>query len=131
MKIACMAAGGVGGYFGARLQQAGHDVTFFARGRHLEALRAKGLTIVSGEGNATLKVRALEDPSEAGVADVVLFAVKLGIPTARRRDPADRRSLFLVVIPSRTASIRTGCARPRSRMRHGGRLIAPASRRPA
>jgi len=77
MKIACMAAGGVGGYFGARLQQAGHDVTFFARGRHLEALRDKGLTVESGEGNATLKVRALQDPREAGVADVVLFAVKL------------------------------------------------------
>ena len=72
-----MAAGGVGGYFGARLQQAGHDVTFFARGRHLEALRTGGLTIESGEGNATLKVRALKDPSEAGIADVVLFAVKL------------------------------------------------------
>jgi 2-dehydropantoate 2-reductase len=77
VKIACMAAGGVGGYFGARLQQAGHDVTFFARGRHLEALRTKGLTIESGEGNATLKVRALQDPKEAGAADVVLFAVKL------------------------------------------------------
>ena len=57
MKIACMAAGGVGGYFGARLQQAGHDVTFFARGRHLEALRAKGLTVESGEGNVTLEVQ--------------------------------------------------------------------------
>ena len=77
MKIACMAAGGVGGYFGARLQQAGHDVTFFARGRHLEALRSSGLTVESGEGNVTLKVRALQDPKEAGVADVVLFAVKL------------------------------------------------------
>ncbi|OAI51082.1 hypothetical protein AYO46_01880 [Betaproteobacteria bacterium SCGC AG-212-J23] len=77
MKIACMAAGGVGGYFGARLQQAGHDVTFFARGRHLEALRAKGLTIESGEGNASLKVRVLEHPRDAGIADVVLFAVKL------------------------------------------------------
>lgn len=72
-----MAAGGVGGYFGARLQQAGHDVTFFARGRHLEALRSSGLSIESGAGNAQLKVRALMDPSEAGVADVVLFAVKL------------------------------------------------------
>jgi 2-dehydropantoate 2-reductase len=77
MKIAAMGAGGVGGYFGARLQQAGHDVTFFARGRHLEALRASGLTVESGDGNATLKVRALQDPQEAGVADVVLFAVKL------------------------------------------------------
>jgi 2-dehydropantoate 2-reductase len=77
MKIAAMGAGGVGGYFGARLQQAGHDVTFFARGNHLQALRERGLTVESAHGNAQLKVRALEDPREAEVADVVLFAVKL------------------------------------------------------
>ena len=72
-----MGAGGVGGYFGARLQQAGYDVTFFARGRHLEAIRSGGLRIESPHGDALLKVRVLEDPREAGVADVVLFAVKL------------------------------------------------------
>lgn len=72
-----MAAGGVGGYFGARLQQAGHEVTFFARGRHLEALRREGLTVESAHGNARLKVRVMEDPREAEVPDVVLFAVKL------------------------------------------------------
>ena len=72
-----MGAGGVGGYFGARLQQAGHEVTFFARGRHLEAIRSNGLTVESAHGNANLKVRVFEDPREAGVADVVLFAVKL------------------------------------------------------
>ena len=77
MKIAAMDAGGVGGYFGARLQQAGHDVTFFARGRHLEAIRANGLKVESPHGDALLKVRVLEDPREAGVVDVVLFAVKL------------------------------------------------------
>jgi 2-dehydropantoate 2-reductase len=77
MKIAAMGAGGVGGYFGARLQQAGHDVTFFARGRHLEAICAHGLTVESPHGNAQLKVRVLENPREAEVADVVLFAVKL------------------------------------------------------
>ena len=77
MKIAAMGAGGVGGYFGARLQQAGHDVTFFARGGHLQSLRERGLTVESSHGNAQLKVRALEDPREAEVADVVLFAVKL------------------------------------------------------
>jgi 2-dehydropantoate 2-reductase len=77
MRIAAMGAGGVGGYFGARLQQAGHDLAFFARGRHLEALRRKGLTVESAHGNARLKVRALEDPREADVVDVVLFAVKL------------------------------------------------------
>ena len=72
-----MGAGGVGGYFGARLQQAGHEVTFFARGRHLEAIRTNGLVVESAHGNAKLNARVLEDPREAGVADVVLFAVKL------------------------------------------------------
>jgi 2-dehydropantoate 2-reductase len=77
MRIAAMGAGGVGGYFGARLQQAGHEVSFFARGRHLQALQREGLTLESAHGNARVKVRVFEDPAEAGVADVVLFAVKL------------------------------------------------------
>ena len=77
MKIAAMGAGGVGGYFGARLQQAGHEVSFFARGRHLQALQEKGLTLESAHGNAQLKVRVYEDPRDAGAVDVVLFAVKL------------------------------------------------------
>jgi len=77
MKIACMAAGGVGGYFGARLQQAGHDVTFFARGRHLEALKSKGLAVESPHGGLNLKVKVYQDPAEASPVDVVLFAVKL------------------------------------------------------
>ena len=50
MRIAAMGAGGVGGYFGARLQQAGHDVVFFARGKHLAALREKGLSLKSTHG---------------------------------------------------------------------------------
>src|SRR6185503_13814927 len=77
MRIAAMVAGGVGGYFGARLQQAGHEVTFFARGRHLEAIRSNGLKVESTHGDAQLKVRVFEDPRAAGLVDVVLFAVKL------------------------------------------------------
>lgn len=77
MKIAVMGAGGVGGYFGGRLAQAGHDVAFVARGKHLEAIKAKGLTLNSPLGDATIKVRAAEDPAELGPAEVVLFAVKL------------------------------------------------------
>ena len=77
MKVLVMGAGGVGGYFGARLQQAGHEVVFIARGRHLEAIRAKGLTLKSSLGDASLKVNALQEPREAGVVDVVLFCVKL------------------------------------------------------
>jgi len=72
-----MAAGGVGGYFGARLQQAGHDVVFFARGRHLEVLKNEGLTLKSPHGDAKLKVQVFQDPSETQPVDVVMFAVKL------------------------------------------------------
>ena len=72
-----MGAGGVGGYFGARLQQAGHEVVFFARGKHLEAIRQDGLTIESPQGNAKLQVKVYADPAEAGPVDAVMFAVKL------------------------------------------------------
>ena len=77
MKILVMGAGGVGGYFGARLQQAGHEVTFIARGRHLQALLGDGLTVKSALGDARLKVRAMQDPAAAGAVDVILFCVKL------------------------------------------------------
>ena len=49
MRIAVIGAGGVGGYFGARLAQAGHDVAFVARGAHLAAMRAKGLVVEQDE----------------------------------------------------------------------------------
>ena len=77
MRIAVMAAGGVGGYFGARLQQAGHEVMFFARGRHLEALRKNGLSVKSALGDLHFPVKVSDNPKEVGPVDVVLFAVKL------------------------------------------------------
>jgi 2-dehydropantoate 2-reductase len=77
MRIAVMGAGGVGGYFGGRLAQAGHDVTFIARGRHLEAMQQKGLALKSPLGDAVLKVKAAGAAAEASPADIVLFAVKL------------------------------------------------------
>jgi 2-dehydropantoate 2-reductase len=78
MRVIVMGAGGVGGYFGARLAQAGHDVAFVARGRHLEAIRARGLTIASALGDAQLRSPVVtDDPSTLAPADVVLFAVKL------------------------------------------------------
>lgn len=77
MRIAVMGAGGVGGYFGARLAQAGHEVAFVARGKHLEAIKAKGLTLKSAVGDANVKVKASDKPAELGDAEVVLFAVKL------------------------------------------------------
>lgn len=78
MKIAVVGAGGVGGYFGGRLAEAGADVAFLARGAHLDAMRARGLRIVSPKGDVHLPhVKAAADPAEVGPADIVLFAVKL------------------------------------------------------
>jgi 2-dehydropantoate 2-reductase len=78
MWIAVMAAGAVGGYFGARLAAAGHDVAFIARGAHRDAMRQNGLTIESSLGNLHLKSLTItDDPTQAGPVDVVLFAVKL------------------------------------------------------
>lgn len=78
MRIAVMAAGGVGAYFGARLAVAGHDVHFVARGAHLEAMRRSGLRILSAHGDVHLpKPNVTDDPAEIGSADIVLFAVKL------------------------------------------------------
>lgn len=78
MRIAAMAAGAVGGYFGGRLAAAGHEVFFIARGGQLAALRANGLRIESTLGDLHLpKVNASSDPKDVGTVDIVLFAVKL------------------------------------------------------
>ena len=78
MRIAVVGAGGVGGYFGGRLQAAGADVAFLARGPHLEALCSSGLRIESPKGNLHLaRVNATDDPRAIGPVDMVLFTVKL------------------------------------------------------
>jgi 2-dehydropantoate 2-reductase len=77
LRIAVIGAGAVGGIFGGRLQQAGHDVTFVARGATLAALRERGLQLDSVDGDLTLSaVKATDDPSTIGVVDVVLVCVK-------------------------------------------------------
>jgi 2-dehydropantoate 2-reductase len=78
MRIIVFGAGGVGGYFGARLAAAGNDVAFIARGRHLDAIRRSGLKVRSALGDIHLeKPQASDDPSTLGRADVVIFTVKL------------------------------------------------------
>ncbi|MFB7653257.1 MULTISPECIES: ketopantoate reductase family protein [unclassified Streptomyces] len=78
MRIAVIGAGGVGGYFGARLAAAGNEVTFVARGAHLEAIRRSGLVVRSplGEFRAA-PASVVASISELGPVDVVLVAVKL------------------------------------------------------
>ena len=78
MKIAIIGSGGVGGYFGARLAANGQDVTFVARGAHLEALQKKGLKVLSALGDLQLtEVKATSDTAIIGPVDVVMIAVKL------------------------------------------------------
>jgi 2-dehydropantoate 2-reductase len=77
MRIAVFGAGGVGGYFGGRLAQSGQDVTFIARGAHLDAIRANGLKITSKKGDFAINpAQATDDPKDIGVVDAVLIAVK-------------------------------------------------------
>jgi len=73
-----MAAGAVGGYFGARLAAAGHDVFFIARGAHRDAIQKNGLKIESVHGDLHLpNPNVTDDPVKVGPVDIVLFAVKL------------------------------------------------------
>jgi len=78
MRIAIMGSGGVGGYAGAWLLQAGQEVHFIARGAHLAALQQQGLRIEHPEQPLALaRVAATDDPSAVGPVDLVIFAVKL------------------------------------------------------
>jgi 2-dehydropantoate 2-reductase len=77
MRIAVFGAGGVGGYFGGRLAQAGQDVVFIARGAHLAAIRRDGLAVESIAGDFTIApAPATDTPASLAPVDVVMVAVK-------------------------------------------------------
>lgn len=78
MRIAIMGTGGVGGFFGAKLALAGHDVTFIARGAHLEAIRQDGLRVATDEGELHVaQAVATDDPRSIAPVEAVLFTTKL------------------------------------------------------
>lgn len=77
MKIAVMGAGGVGGYFGGLLARTGHDITFIARGAHLDAIKRDGLRVTSDlSGPFTVRSEATADTTTVGPVDLVMFTVK-------------------------------------------------------
>ncbi|HEY7058575.1 MAG TPA: 2-dehydropantoate 2-reductase, partial [Vicinamibacterales bacterium] len=76
MRFAILGSGAVGGYYGARLAHAGHDVTFVARGAHLAAIREHGLAVRSPLGDFVVRSRAEEDTSRIGPVEVVIVSVK-------------------------------------------------------
>ena len=109
MRFVIIGAGAVGGTIGARLFQSGHDVVRVARGAHLAAIRAGGLTLQAPEGSTTLPVPAVGGPDELGLRDddVLLSAVKsqdtqavleewAHAPVGASGDPAAARLPFVV-----------------------------------
>ena len=76
MRIMVVGAGAIGGYLAARLAKAGRDVAIVARGAHLEAIRARGLTLATPEERFTVRLDASDDPAALGPADIVLLTTK-------------------------------------------------------
>lgn len=77
MRIAVFGTGGVGGYFGGRLAEAGEEVVFIARGEHLRAIQTAGLRVESGLGDFVIQpAQASDDPARVGPVEVVLVGVK-------------------------------------------------------
>jgi len=76
LKICIFGAGAIGGYLGAKLAQAGARVSVVARGPHLAAIQARGLTLIEAGVTTTLPMRAAEDPADLGVQDYVIVTLK-------------------------------------------------------
>lgn len=99
MRIAIFGAGGVGGYFGGRLAQAGQDVIFIARGAHLQAMRRNGLRVESIKGDFCVEqVQATDDPRAVGAVDAILVCVKAWqvVDAARAMHPMLGPTTFVV-----------------------------------
>src|SRR5574341_742455 len=102
MRIAIMGTGGLGGFFGGQLARVGLDVTFIARGRHLDAIRENGLQVRSPDGDFLVKpARASANPAEVGPVDLILFCVKAydaATAAAQMRPMLGTRTLVLPLL---------------------------------
>ena len=116
LSIAVFGSGGVGGYFGGRLAEAGEDVRFVARGWHLAAIREHGLRVSSVDGDFRgAPRRPSDDPAVLGPVDVILVGVKAWqVPDAAdamRPRPGERA---VCLSRSRTASRHRDSSWPKS-----------------
>jgi 2-dehydropantoate 2-reductase len=118
MHILVFGAGGVGGYYGARLVEAGYAVTFVARGRHARAMAEQGLRVRSPRGDAHLpRPRVVEDPREIEAApDVALVCVKL-----MHTEDAAEKLAPLAKRGTAVCSLQNGVDRDETLARHCGR----------
>ena len=76
MNIVVIGAGGIGGYFGGRIAKAGYDVTFIARGKHLEAIKNDGLQVKSTKGDFTVYPKATDNLNDINNPDLIILGVK-------------------------------------------------------
>lgn len=76
MKVIVLGAGAIGAYYGGQLARTGHDVTLYARGDNLAAIREHGLEIRTPEGSSTIKLAATDRVEELGAADFAILGVK-------------------------------------------------------
>ena len=76
MRICVFGAGAIGGNFAARLADSGNEVSVVARGAHLEAIKAKGLTLIAGDKKIVAKVKASDRPADLGQQDAVISTLK-------------------------------------------------------
>src|ERR1700693_3484577 len=101
MKIAIIGVGAIGGFVGTKLALAGEDVTFIARGANLEALRSRGIRLITadGEEQAVAKVRATDDYAAAGPQDMVILTMKAHQVEAVAREVPKLFGPDTVVVP--------------------------------
>jgi 2-dehydropantoate 2-reductase len=117
MRIAVMGSGAVGGYFGAKLANAGHSVAFLARGKHLAAMREQGLKIDSATGNLLVREASFSDNAElVGKVDVVLVCVKSYDSETAARTIAPMISPNTIIL-----SLQNGIENPAILGRHHGK----------
>ena len=123
MRIAVMGSGAVGGYFGAKLAAAGHDLAFIARGKHLDALKANGLQVRNPNGDLYVHHgQFTADPRQVGNVDLILFCVK-------SYDTEIAAAAIKPMVSDRTAilSLQNGIDNPEKLARiYGERRILPA-----
>jgi 2-dehydropantoate 2-reductase len=134
MKIAVIGAGGVGGYFGARLAKAGHQVQFLARGAHMKAMLESGLRIDSEVERFTIdKPSVTDDAARLAQADIVLVTTKLWDLASTARQIAPAVGEHTVVVPFQNGVDAVDIlaqAIPRERIAAGVAYIAGIIREP-
>ena len=110
MKICVVGTGGVGGFFGSLLAQAGHDVTFVARGTHHQAIKTHGLQIESDSiGTFTVNSFATDSFSDIDPVDLILFTVKMydNITTAPLLVPLLKPNTLVLTLQNGVSSVDT------------------------